>query len=84
MHLVEYVVGQLYVVAPPGVSQVSQLLTFNLRLDCDTNLQKLAVVRRLVFVASNCLIANKVKNYNSIVVSKVIEKRKLKKFKSKI
>ena len=42
-----------------------------------------SIVRRLVFVASNCLIANKVKDYNSIVVSKGIEKRKLKKFNSK-
>ena len=41
-----------------------------------------SIVRGLVFIASNCLIANKVKNYNSIVVSKGIEKRKLKKFNS--
>ena len=27
-----------------------------------------SILRRLVFVASNCLIANKIKNYNSIVV----------------
>ena len=44
------------------------------------NVCGLSIVRRLIFVASNCLIANKVKNYNSIVVSKGIEKRKLKKF----
>ena len=44
-----------------------------------------SIVRRLVFVASNCLIflTDKVKNYNSIVVSKGIEKRKLKKCISK-
>ena len=34
----------------------------------------------LIFTYTNCLLANKVKNYNSAVASKGIEKRKLKKF----
>ena len=31
-----------------------------------------SILRWLVFVASNCLIANKIKNYNSIVVLRLI------------
>ena len=33
---------------------------------------------RLLFVSGNCMIANNVKNYNSMVVCRGIEKRKLK------
>ena len=38
------------------------------------------ILHRLVFVSANCFLANKVKNYNSMVISKGMEKRKLKKF----
>ena len=38
------------------------------------------ILHRLLFVSANCFLANKVKNYNSIVISKGVEKRKLKKF----
>ena len=37
-------------------------------------------LHKLLFVAGNCLIANKVKNFNSVVIIKGSEKRKLKKF----
>ena len=41
-----------------------------------------SILRRLLFVSGNCMIANKVKNYNSMVACRGIEKRKLKKFSS--
>ena len=37
------------------------------------------IVRRLICVTANCLLNNKVLNYNSLVVSNRSEKRKLKK-----
>ena len=40
----------------------------------------LTILRNLIFTYTNCLLANKVKNYNSAFASKGIEKRKLKKF----
>ncbi|KAI6648566.1 hypothetical protein LOD99_8046 [Oopsacas minuta] len=42
------------------------------------NLNRSSILRKLVFTEANCLIANKVKNYNSKVASKEFEKRKLK------
>ena len=58
--------------------------------DCDVwentfpscNIPRFSILRRLLFVSGNCMIANKVKNYNSMVVCRGIEKRKLKKFNS--
>ena len=47
-------------------------------VNCNTS--RLGILRKLVFTAANCIIANKIKNYNSLVSSKAIEKRKLKKF----
>ena len=41
------------------------------------------ILQKLIFVAVNCFLANKVKNYNSHVVAKGVEKRKLKKFNTK-
>ena len=38
------------------------------------------ILQKLISVAVNCFLANKVKNYNSLVVAKGVEKRKLKKF----
>lgn len=38
------------------------------------------ILRKIIFVAVNCFLANKVENYNSQVIAKGIEKRKLKKF----
>ena len=38
------------------------------------------ILRKLVFTTTNCLLVNKIKNHNSIVISRDIEKRKLKKF----
>ena len=38
------------------------------------------VLQKLLFVAGNCLLANKVKNYNSLIILKGFEKRKLKNF----
>ena len=38
------------------------------------------ILQKLIFVAVNCFLANKIKNYNSLVVAKGVEKRKLKKF----
>ena len=35
------------------------------------------ILRKLVFVAANCFIANKVKNYYSMVITKTCGKRKL-------
>ena len=46
------------------------------------NVFGVSILRRLLFVAGNCLLANQVKNYNSVVVNKANEKRKLKKFNS--
>ena len=46
--------------------------------NCDTCMWK--VVRKLVFTVANCIIANKIKNYNSLLSSRAIEKRKLHKF----
>ena len=40
----------------------------------------LTILKRIVFTSSNCLFANRIKNYNSALISKGIEKRKLKKF----
>ena len=39
-----------------------------------------SISQKLVFTAANRFLANKVKNYNSLVLSKVVEKRKFKKF----
>ena len=47
-------------------------------VNCDACRWK--IVRKLVFTAANCIIANKIKNYNSLLRSRAIEKRKLKKF----
>ena len=47
-------------------------------VNCDTCRWK--VVRKLVFTVENCIIANKIKNYNSLLSSRAIENRKLKKF----
>ena len=38
------------------------------------------ILQKLIFVAGNCFLANMVRNYNSMVISRVSEKRKLKKF----
>ena len=38
------------------------------------------ISRKLVFTTTNCFLANKIKNHNSIVISKDIEKRNLKMF----
>ena len=38
------------------------------------------VLQKILFVTGNCLLANKVKNYNSMVIFKSTEERKLKKF----
>ena len=46
-------------------------------VNCDTCRWK--VVRKLVFTVAICIIANKIKNYNSLLSSRAIEKRKLKK-----
>ena len=35
-----------------------------------------SILRKLIFTAANCLISNKIKNYNSLIVSRVAEKRK--------
>ena len=40
----------------------------------------LTILKNLIFTYTNCLLANKVKNSNSVVASKDIEKRKLNKF----
>ena len=40
----------------------------------------LYILQKLIFVAGNCFLANMVKNYNSMVISRATEKRKLKKF----
>ena len=45
---------------------------------CDVS--KWDILRKLVFTTTNCLLDNKIKNHNSIVISRDIEKRKLKKF----
>ena len=37
------------------------------------------ILQKLLIVAGNCFLANKVKNYNSMVIFKGTEKRKLKK-----
>ena len=47
-------------------------------VNCDACRWK--IERKLVFTAANCIIANKIKNYNSLLRSRAIEKRKLKKF----
>ena len=44
------------------------------------NILKQTILRKLVFVAANCFVANKINNYNYMVVAKTCEKRKLKKF----
>ena len=46
-------------------------------VSCNTSRWK--IVRKLVFTTENCIIANKIKNYNSLLSSRAIEKRKLKK-----
>ena len=38
------------------------------------------ILKSLIFTSANCLLANKVKNYNSAAINKGIEKRKLKEF----
>ena len=40
------------------------------------------IQRKFIFVAVNCFLANTVKNYNSQLIAKGIEKRKLKKLKN--
>ena len=40
------------------------------------------ILRKLIFVAVNCFLANTVKNYNSQLIAKGIEKRKFKIFKN--
>ena len=47
-------------------------------ITCDVS--RWNILRKLVFTTTNCLLANKIKNHNSIVISRDIEKRKLKKF----
>ena len=47
-------------------------------LTCDVS--RWDILRKLVFTTTNCLLANKIKNHKSIVISRDIEKRKLKKF----
>ena len=39
-----------------------------------------SILQKLVITAVNCFLANKVKNYNYLVLSKVVENRDLKKF----
>ena len=34
------------------------------------------IIRKLIFVVVNCFLANKVKNYNSLLLTKGMEKRK--------
>ena len=46
------------------------------------NVNCCSILSRLIWIEGNCLIANKVKNYNSSVALKGLEKRKLKKFNS--
>ena len=53
-----------------GIYSIQTLIESYSSLDTNT----------LIFTYTNCLLANKVKNYNSAVASKGIEKRKLKKF----
>ena len=38
------------------------------------------ILQKVIFVAGNCILANMVKNYNSMEISRATEKRKLKKF----
>ena len=40
------------------------------------------ILRKLIFVVVNCFLANIVKNYNSQLIARGIEKRKFKKFKN--
>ena len=48
--------------------------------NCDTSIWKSTcswkILSKLVFTAANCFLANKVKNYNSLVLSKSIEHSK--------
>ncbi|KAI6658898.1 Transposable element P transposase [Oopsacas minuta] len=44
------------------------------------NVTRWDILRKLIFTTTNCFLANKIKNYNSLVTSRGIEKRKLKKF----
>ena len=43
-------------------------------------ISKWNILEKIIFTAANCFLANKIKNYNSLVISKGVEKRKLKKF----
>lgn len=47
---------------------------------CICNVSRWDILRKLIFTTANCFLANKIKNYNSHVTSKGIEKRKIKKF----
>ena len=51
------------------------------RLNCSScEVSNWNILEKIIFTAANCFIANKMKNYNSLVISKGVEKRKLKKF----
>ena len=47
---------------------------------CSCKASRWSIARKLIFVTANCVLANKVNNYNSLVTTKKSEKRKLKKF----
>ena len=47
---------------------------------CTCNASRWDILRKLLFATANCFLANKIKNYNSLVTSRAMEKRKLKKF----
>ena len=47
---------------------------------CACNASRWDILRKLLFTTANCFLANKIKNYNSLVTSRAMEKRKLKKF----
>ena len=47
---------------------------------CTCNASRWDILRKLLFTTANCFLANKIKNYNSFVTFRAMEKRKLKKF----
>ena len=47
---------------------------------CSCKASRWSIACKLIFVTANCVLANKVNNYNSLVTTKKSEKRKLKKF----
>ena len=47
---------------------------------CTCNASRWDILRKLLFTTANCFLANKIKNYNSLVTSRAMEKRKFKKF----